>query len=985
MAGMLRDALCPSQARSAVPRVLGLTASFVHGATTNLTQKREKLEMLTRARIHVPKLTGQAGRQDIQYKAIRYPNAAGVDQNWTDSVERFTKELSRLRLPVKNAQQLSNSAEHVLGSLGASAYSDYLRTCVVPQLRAAAMAVAQYSNDHYSNAGQNLAHLVPQLQEFLESESDRMCGAPATVSPKCKHSSLWLTYPDAGYPQVQKLFSELSILFSKHPGRCGIVFVERVCTTLPLCHLLQTHFRPSGLDVLDVSGAGSMRDNLRESHLQEFRQGRCKLLVCTAALEEGLDVPECSFVVRFDEFKTTKSHVQGSGRARQPNAEVLYFENVPENEEIKREWMEAEARTAPTVGYHTALVSQKQKLAEYSGRVHPLHSSDEGGEVNIFNCTKVVYEYVAKIWGSFEPSKIIQYSPDSESMSCFQYPSPTGVVSIHATQVDQHWAGVDVQKVDAPERYNNLSSSDLDKMRFLYAVCADMVQRDLLTSDFSPKQDMVEAARLRCPPPTKAESIKLKPGKFVRGGAQTARYTSDVPSVSVIPVATAWQHDPGPVKESTLPAQTLDAHTTGKANLTKPAGQPGCRAPGWVAKGGTSHCRCYPCKTNMFTLAVQAPMLTSSPTAKKLHTEVAKAPAPKSVRLPQCRAPNCDTPGCTKHYCTCCKTQDADHRARDCSERHAGPAGHPAVGPAKRPVAKEMDVDAIPSPVSDKIGEHRADHCNESDLTDMQVANPCDGTDAQTRLSKTGSTPAARSGQLGLMSITSICEQFIKHHSTMFGPLMVQDVVQTSPRLGSSPLFRAASGPYAPSLPHTIASLTASIWPSLLATFLVDISLICMTGLVPCAIPLIRHRNPHTTLLTVLYGTTAGVFAGSEMAALLPLLQSSVSVISGSVLPTAFLIVLLVAIATPHTQPPGHDGPFEGYVDAPWACTLMIGWACLGGYVNGCAFTVCLVSAGTNDRRPLASLLMNLVRFVAAYAAIGITVLFGHFYLPKSP
>ena len=36
----------------------------------------------------------------------------------------------------------------------------------------------------------------------------------------------------------------------------------------------------------------------------------------TATLEEGLDVPECQYVVRFDPFHTVKSHVQGAGRAR---------------------------------------------------------------------------------------------------------------------------------------------------------------------------------------------------------------------------------------------------------------------------------------------------------------------------------------------------------------------------------------------------------------------------------------------------------------------------------------------------------------------------------------------------------------------------------------------------------------------------------------------------------------------------------------------
>lgn len=54
--------------------------------------------------------------------------------------------------------------------------------------------------------------------------------------------------------------------------------------------------------------------------MDAFRAGESPILVSTNALEEGIDVPDCSFVIRFDAFNTTKSHIQGTVSMRSSTA-----------------------------------------------------------------------------------------------------------------------------------------------------------------------------------------------------------------------------------------------------------------------------------------------------------------------------------------------------------------------------------------------------------------------------------------------------------------------------------------------------------------------------------------------------------------------------------------------------------------------------------------------------------------------------------------
>jgi endoribonuclease Dicer len=64
-----------------------------------------------------------------------------------------------------------------------------------------------------------------------------------------------------------------------------------------------------------------MTDSQQQARLAEFREGTVRLLVATSVAEEGLDIPNCNVIIRYDGELTVKSFIQTRGRARKRNSE----------------------------------------------------------------------------------------------------------------------------------------------------------------------------------------------------------------------------------------------------------------------------------------------------------------------------------------------------------------------------------------------------------------------------------------------------------------------------------------------------------------------------------------------------------------------------------------------------------------------------------------------------------------------------------------
>ncbi|XP_063631222.1 endoribonuclease Dcr-1-like [Cydia splendana] len=112
---------------------------------------------------------------------------------------------------------------------------------------------------------------------------------------------------------------------------CGIVFMNEPIMAkimfLVVVDLSRFEPRLSGVNAQYVACGGAAdtaelrrHARAREDALKKFRMHDCNLLLATSALEEGIDLPRCNLVLRWDVPASYRSHGLCRGRARAPRA-----------------------------------------------------------------------------------------------------------------------------------------------------------------------------------------------------------------------------------------------------------------------------------------------------------------------------------------------------------------------------------------------------------------------------------------------------------------------------------------------------------------------------------------------------------------------------------------------------------------------------------------------------------------------------------------
>lgn len=157
---------------------------------------------------------------------------------------------------------------------------------------------------------------IKQLQEAAEFMKNHDFGSP-TASPADLSS------------KVLKLHDWLRLYYTRTGEARCIIFVNRR-QTARLLNMIFKYIGGPNLHCDLLVGSNSMYSDTASLRSQimtvaKFRRGDINCLFATSVAEEGLDIPQCNLVVRFDLYKTMIAYVQSRGRARHKNSKYLHM------------------------------------------------------------------------------------------------------------------------------------------------------------------------------------------------------------------------------------------------------------------------------------------------------------------------------------------------------------------------------------------------------------------------------------------------------------------------------------------------------------------------------------------------------------------------------------------------------------------------------------------------------------------------------------
>ena len=158
--------------------------------------------------------------------------------------------------------------------------------------------------------------------------------------------------PPVQNPLLQQAEDILRSQFTKCPESKGILFVHTKKHASSMCEwisdlpiAISLHIQPCTITGRTRETGHGMTQDEQEEVIECFRRGEYNLLVATSVAEEGLDVPACNLVIRFQHVTNEIARTQTQGRARAAESEgftILSSDSKKAYKEIKNDELQAQ-------------------------------------------------------------------------------------------------------------------------------------------------------------------------------------------------------------------------------------------------------------------------------------------------------------------------------------------------------------------------------------------------------------------------------------------------------------------------------------------------------------------------------------------------------------------------------------------------------------------------------------------------------------------
>lgn len=138
-------------------------------------------------------------------------------------------------------------------------------------------------------------------------------------------------------------------------------------------------------DPLTESKQFELEHRKQEEVLKRFRTHSCNLLIGTSVLEEGIELPKCNLVIRWDSPTTYRSYVQCKGRARAQRAfHVIMVATNATNEVLCRKRVSNEVHRSLCLACEQGQCSPTEKVGSLE------NDSDNSLDANSDNAKQIV-------------------------------------------------------------------------------------------------------------------------------------------------------------------------------------------------------------------------------------------------------------------------------------------------------------------------------------------------------------------------------------------------------------------------------------------------------------------------------------------------------------------------------------------------------------------------------------------------------------------